>query len=884
MKKQKISFRQKIIDQKLLTASFVIGCFLIAMVLVPAGELAKTVITKKPVALAAGTCNTYPNVIFSAWNSSTFTGTLCSSGTLAGLDTGYSTGAIKYTCGGTICYLGKSCRICSYGSGDPCGWVDNFYNPTDYRPCGGNHISTYNCGDPTISGCGDAFCGQGVSGVPTSTPPGAGRCKSNNTAGAVTLSEGQYSWQCTGPKGHTIGCGAPQVINGSCGASHLSCAAGTASDTPADTSCSYNWTCVGVNGTSPQCSAAKTGTPGTNGSCGASTNTCNSGTFVDTADGSCTYNWSCQGTAGTCGAASGATSNCSTSKPVTNGACGTANKTYAASATNFGADTFCSSGTASPANPTFPAAGSSTGWSCTGSCGGATASCTATRLSSAPTCALTPSPANISSGGSSTISWTTTNGTSLTINSVSKTPVASGSMSTGALTATTTYTGSVTGPGGTGACSTTVNVIPAPTCSITATPPSVLEGDSSTLSWSTTNAVDFKINGAIKTLPSGSQSTGALAATTVYNGIVTNSAGGTANCSATVTVSPRCSITSFTATTTPGSGDVTPFTASSPVNNLYFYAKGSRVNSYKVWLGKTSPTASPADPADITLPNGTLNTVTNTAVGSNTDFTSPDKILTQYNAYIYGYTGANYTAPQCSATLPITIQGATCSINSATITADTASPTLPNVFSVSPFKAYTPIDVILSGTYTNTFPDPILFMWDFDKAVSTGSDSQTYSSVSVNHRYDNPNIPFQSITAVLSGKLDNGYVCDSTKEVSLELHPQPGLTCKVAPGDGSSPLVVKVDYVLTGINGALPYTMSINTGDGSSTLNSLSGTFYHTYKLPAGTTSGNYSIKMSASGTDMGGAAKSYTNVECGSSPVKVQTPKSGERGGEIAP
>ncbi|MDD5693540.1 MAG: hypothetical protein PHU86_03665, partial [Patescibacteria group bacterium] len=134
------------------------------------------------------------------------------------------------------------------------------------------------------------------------------------------------------------------------------------------------------------------------------------------------------------------------------------------------------------------------------------------------------------------------------------------------------------------------------------------------------------------------------------------------------------------------------------------------------------------------------------------------------------------------------------------------------------------------------------------------------------------------------GKLDNGYVCDITKEVSFELHPQPGLTCKVAPGDGSSPLVVKVDYVLTRINGALPYTMSIKTGDGSSTLNSLSGTFYHTYKLPAGTTSGNYSIKMSASGTDMGGAAKSYTNVECGSSPVKVQTPKSGERGGEIAP
>ncbi|MDD5693268.1 MAG: hypothetical protein WC437_02845 [Patescibacteria group bacterium] len=78
----------------------------------------------------------------------------------------------------------------------------------------------------------------------------------------------------------------------------------------------------------------------------------------------------------------------------------------------------------------------------------------------APACTLTPNPATITSGGSSTISWTTTNSTSLTINGVSRTPVASGSMSTGILNTTTTYTGNVTGPGGTGTCSTRVTVTP----------------------------------------------------------------------------------------------------------------------------------------------------------------------------------------------------------------------------------------------------------------------------------------------------------------------------------------------------------------------------------------------------------------------------------------
>lgn len=66
------------------------------------------------------------------------------------------------------------------------------------------------------------------------------------------------------------------------------------------------------------------------------------------------------------------------SVPVVNGACGTANKTYAWDATGWGADTYCSSGNAN-SSPGFPAQGASVSWQCLGTNGGTNASCSASR-------------------------------------------------------------------------------------------------------------------------------------------------------------------------------------------------------------------------------------------------------------------------------------------------------------------------------------------------------------------------------------------------------------------------------------------------------------------------------------------------------------------------
>ncbi len=87
-----------------------------------------------------------------------------------------------------------------------------------------------------------------------------------------------------------------------------------------------------------------------------------------------------------------------------------------------------------------------------------------TATPTAPTCTLTASPTSIQAGDSSTLSWTTANAGTFSINNGvgSVTPVVSGSKSVSPTT-TTTYTGTVTDSGGfspstTGQCSVTVTV------------------------------------------------------------------------------------------------------------------------------------------------------------------------------------------------------------------------------------------------------------------------------------------------------------------------------------------------------------------------------------------------------------------------------------------
>jgi len=229
----------------------------------------------------------------------------------------------------------------------------------------------------------------------------------------------------------------------------------------------------------------------------------------------------------------------------------------------------CDGSTPTPA-PTYPAGCTSTsGYSSTNGepCGGTT---------SAPTVTLTVSPNNVAYGGSSTLTWSSTNATSCTgyggnIKGWSGQPnlSTSGSIDTGAQGVTTTYeinclnsynvySGAI--------ASTTVTVAPspfppgctsnsgysstngvpcdgstmsAPTASLTADSTNLSYGNSTILHWSSTNATSCSnVLGKGDVATSGSVSTGVLTQNTTFNITCSNSSYKPANASVTINIAP----------------------------------------------------------------------------------------------------------------------------------------------------------------------------------------------------------------------------------------------------------------------------------------------------------------------------------------------------------
>ena len=188
-----------------------------------------------------------------------------------------------------------------------------------------------------------------------------------------------------------------------------------------------------------------------------------------------------------------------------------------------------------------------------------------------PTCTLSALPDVLISGNVSELSWQTTNATTLEIDhSIGfVTPVLAGATSTSPLTATTTFIGTAVGPGGSVECEATVAIVPlpppgAPLCTLSAVPDTVEEGEGTSLSWTTVNAITFFINNGIGTstpVALGFASTSPLTATTTFIGTAAG-LGGEATCEATVAVTPpppppplapSCTLSASPSTVTPGS-------------------------------------------------------------------------------------------------------------------------------------------------------------------------------------------------------------------------------------------------------------------------------------------------------------------------------------------
>jgi azurin len=157
-----------------------------------------------------------------------------------------------------------------------------------------------------------------------------------------------------------------------------------------------------------------------------------------------------------------------------------------------------------------------------------------------PTVNLTANPTTISAGGTSTLQWTSTNATSCTASDGwTGSRATSGTFQTAALNATTTFTLSCSGAGGGALARVTVTVAAAnsPLVQLSANPPGVAAGGSTTLNWTSSNVTSCTASGGWSgsKATSGSQSVGPLQNDTSYS-LNCSGPGGNAFSSTTVTV------------------------------------------------------------------------------------------------------------------------------------------------------------------------------------------------------------------------------------------------------------------------------------------------------------------------------------------------------------
>ncbi|MCL2760448.1 MAG: outer membrane beta-barrel domain-containing protein [Desulfuromonadales bacterium] len=158
----------------------------------------------------------------------------------------------------------------------------------------------------------------------------------------------------------------------------------------------------------------------------------------------------------------------------------------------------------------------------------------------APTCALAANPTTIVSGSSSTLSWTSQNATSLSIQPSVGAVVANGSASVTPSTSTN-YTLTCAGEGGSTTSNATVQVTTpaaplAPVCNLSATPASIVKGDSSALNWSCQNATDCVIRPAVGAVEATSGTRNVAPTDTTDFTLICRGQGGVTNNTATVQV------------------------------------------------------------------------------------------------------------------------------------------------------------------------------------------------------------------------------------------------------------------------------------------------------------------------------------------------------------
>ncbi len=198
---------------------------------------------------------------------------------------------------------------------------------------------------------------------------------------------------------------------------------------------------------------------------------------------------------------------------------------------------------------------------CDGPGGTAIQSATVSVTGPAPAITLSANPTTVEDGSTSTLTWAASNSTTCTASGGwSGSEPTSGSHATVDLSATTQFTLTCEGPGGSASQSVTVTVAPpGPRVAITANPTTVATGGTSELHWSSSNATACSASGGWtgSRATSGSQQTATLAASTTYT-LVCTGAGGSASASVAVTVTGTASLSWVAPTKNTNGTPVTP--------------------------------------------------------------------------------------------------------------------------------------------------------------------------------------------------------------------------------------------------------------------------------------------------------------------------------------
>jgi hypothetical protein len=170
---------------------------------------------------------------------------------------------------------------------------------------------------------------------------------------------------------------------------------------------------------------------------------------------------------------------------------------------------------------------------------------------SPPSVSLSASPTTVSAGGTTTLSWMSSNADTCTASGGwnGSQPV-NGSAQSAAISASTTFTLTCNGPGGGAVTQVTVGIsaTASPSVQLTASPPGVAPGATTTLSWTTGNVTSCTASGGwsgSKAL-SGSETTPPLNADQTYQ---LSCSGSNGNALAMTTVSLRTAALSWTAPT-----------------------------------------------------------------------------------------------------------------------------------------------------------------------------------------------------------------------------------------------------------------------------------------------------------------------------------------------